>query len=33
MEAKDALTKIIRALTEIERPVTKQLLMDFLTGK
>lgn len=33
MEAKDSLVKIVKALTEIGSPVTRQMLNDFLVGK
>lgn len=33
MEAKESLVNIIKALTEVGQPLTKQILTDFLTGK
>lgn len=33
MDAKESLIKIIKALSEIEQPVPRQILIDYLTGK
>lgn len=33
MDAKESLIKIIKALSEIGQPVTRQMLIDYLTGK
>ena len=33
MEAKDSIVKIIKSLAEIETPVSRQLFIDYLTGK
>ena len=33
MDAKEPLTKLLTALTEIEIPVTRQLLLDYVTGR